>query len=426
MGKQSRRTRTVRPAVSSPSCCKKEPLTKAATAKTMPVVAPVAPQVVVDPAVQGAILRRDMQRLMAEFNSLPSSMNAQRIQTFISYCGLLEQLDPKEYTHQDYTFLKKMIKTDTNTHCNTTNTGHYQVFFRVCAWMYLAGVLHCNGHYDSQGEALQYYDNVIAACDAARETDKKRILTLHGKRATIGTFLSGQRAIAADILKRVSVPSCTLLLTCSPCGQSNSSNRSNRSSSTCRVPLMAGLICDCCGTVRPENTVFMVCGGCHMAHYCSAECQKMAWKKGTSTSNGDSAAAAAAAAGHKMFCRAKHDFRVGDVVATVDPFGDTKTGKHVRIVAPAPAPAPADPHATTATDAAATPAAPTHWLVESKQDDDDDDDEQHQSKITKIVAAKRLKRVRPGLWANLGQAELAEWEKTFQSESFDIPGLTTP
>lgn len=361
MGKQSRRTRTARPA--APSCSKE--------------VATTA--VVQDPAIQGAILRRDMQRVMAEFNSLPSSMNAQRIQAFITYCGLLERLDPKLYTHQDYSFLKKMIKTDTNH--NTTNTGHYQVFFRVCAWMYLAGVMSCNGHYDSQGEALQFYDNVIEACDSARETDKKRIITLHGKRATVGTFLSGQRAIAADILKRVSTTACTLM-TCTPTGQSSP------------VPLMAGLICDCCGKVRPENTILMQCGRCKLAHYCSADCQKKAWKE----------------LGHKTTCREKHEFRVGDVAACVDPFGDTKTGKHVRIVSPAPAADDSQP--------TEIPTPITHWVVESKQDDE--------PKITMTVAAKRLKRVRPGLWCNRGKAELAEWEKTFEAESFDIPGLTTP
>jgi hypothetical protein len=77
-------------------------------------------------------------------------------------------------------------------------------------------------------------------------------------------------------------------------------------------------------------------------------------------------------------CRKKGEFRVGDVAASMDPFGSVSIGQLVRIIAPAQN----DPN----------PQVPHKWEVESMDRSEDG------TKIKKIVRVTRLMRVRPALW----------------------------
>lgn len=80
--------------------------------------------------------REQMDRLMLEFNANQEQQQQQqnRKNTYMRYGELLEKIDSKLYTHQDYTFLKQ-----TSQMLNDDDKD--ALFYRVSSWMYLAGIL---------------------------------------------------------------------------------------------------------------------------------------------------------------------------------------------------------------------------------------------------------------------------------------------
>ena len=94
------------------------------------------------------------------------------------------------------------------------------------------------------------------------------------------------------------------------------------------LSIIPGDHCDLCGETCEalEGVKLMACAKCKQTYYCSVECQKKHWKEV-----------------HKIQCRKRGEFKVGDFAYTVQPFGSIP---FVEIVAP-------DSH------------KPHHWLVSS-------------------------------------------------------------
>jgi MYND finger len=129
-----------------------------------------------------------------------------------------------------------------------------------------------------------------------------------------------------------------------------------------------GLQCDCCSKNRGES-VFMVCGRCSLAHYCSVQCQRKAWKEH----------------GHKMVCRKEGEFRVGDVAGSSISFGILSVCHPVRLIARA------DVQEDGGDNNYST--SQSSWQVESTLEDDGNG-----AKLVKTMSSANLVRIRPVLW----------------------------
>ncbi|CAB9498707.1 expressed unknown protein [Seminavis robusta] len=75
--------------------------------------------------------------------------------------------------------------------------------------------------------------------------------------------------------------------------------------------------CDCCSEEKSIHDM-RVCGHCRVTYYCTEECQNKHWQHV-----------------HHKLCRKKGEFRCGDIVQTLEPFGSVSFGKYCQIVSPA-------------------------------------------------------------------------------------------
>ena len=80
---------------------------------------------------------------------------------------------------------------------------------------------------------------------------------------------------------------------------------------------VGGAFCDYCHKSREDflSVNFLKCGDCRLAHYCSEDCQRMAWGRG-----------------HKKHCKKFGCFAVGDDVVTARGIGPTYHAKVVEII----------------------------------------------------------------------------------------------
>ena len=142
----------------------------------------------------------------------------------------------------------------------------------------------------------------------------------------------------------------------------------------------------------------MVGGRCSLAHYCSVQCQRKAWKEH----------------GHKMVCRKEDEFRVGDVAGSSIPFGTLSFCHPVRLIARADVQEDGgdNNHST----------SQSSWHVESTLEDDGNG-----AKLVKTMSATHLVRIRPVLWCI---KKLNDWRtvvrihESMNADDDDIPNLT--
>jgi MYND finger len=230
---------------------------------------------------------------------------------------------------------------------------------------------------DAQGQALQSFDQAFASIDSLSASEKKQIVrTEQVRHTTVGALLSRLKDHFVGILKQLD--ECRIC-TWGPTGV------------YMPVAIMAGSHCDCCLKPRGES-VFMVCDRCALAHYCSVQCQRKAWKDH----------------GHKMVCRKKGEFRVGDVAGSVDHFGALGFCHPVRLQAPA-----AGVHVSSNRSS---------WQVQSTLENDSSG-----VKLVKVMPVASLVRIRPGLWNILKRDE---WEAVRENmnaagdDDGNVPNLT--
>jgi MYND finger len=247
------------------------------------------------------------------------------------------------------------------------NTKEEPVFFRALALITIGVVFF--GSVDAQGYALVHFDEAFAAIEALSDLEKQQTVRIIVENddvcttvtTTVGAILSRLQEEFVGVFQ--SMAECRIV-SLTPTG------------AQMPVAIMAGLRCECCEKPRGES-VFMVCERCSLAHYCSVQCQRKAWKEH----------------GHKMVCRKEGEFRVGDVAGSTDPFGSFGNCHMVRLKG--------------------------HVVQHRDGDDDDDNHSSNQSwhvestlekdgngvKLTKIIPSAILVCIRPGLWNALSPSE---------------------
>lgn len=325
--------------------------------------------------------RAEANRLMHEFEGYPTAnehdlWNVKRLNIMYSYFNLFTSAPKILLTDKHYEFFKKTRRSKSET-----------VLCRV--WALEALYLFSLGDGDPWADVLVYVDKSISLCKSACRRKRGHIIHLGGSVYKIGDYL--------DELREKKTFTALQEINNNLTGQGLSPDRTRIIS----VSYIAGLTCDNCRTSLEEKGVeaFQFCSSCHLEFYCSRECQRAAWKDN----------------GHKLVCRKKGQYKVGDIVTTARSFGDIFMGERRQIVAPYPVDSDED--------------NPRHWVVRTEKKTVFDMDVQvevpehfdaEQEKPFQwvqqseevgaidfaIIPAEALKRVRPVTWYLFGLAEI--------------------
>jgi len=299
----------------------------------------------------------EADRMMKEFMSIIELLNedpwnSQRLNALDSFGKIIvekilveSEPDTFDYdsTQVHIKFLKKICR-------SKTEPAFYRALaHEISGWIYLA----ISGGCDVHGEALDHFDKAIAIYESADASEKELIVSLHGDSICIGDYYEHHISY----------------ITKSVFGFHNYVKRWNLNAS---IP--AGIQCDCCAESRKDfgEEGLLQCGRCKMAFYCSVACQRKAWRE----------------EGHRLDCRKKGEFKVGDLAVVTKSTGGICSGQRVELIA-------------SVLDGVGTnDESQSHWLVREKEGDE-----------MVEVAVKNLTQVRSALWQALNAEDLAKFHR---------------
>ena len=293
----------------------------------------------------------EANRMMQKFRSLLNEdpWNSERLTAFDSFGEIV--MHPKnidyESTQEHIKFLKKIRRSKTE-----------PAFYRALAHEITGQIyLLISGAADVHGEALDHFDKALAIYESADAYEKGLIVSLHGAAICIGDYYEFH---VSYITKAV----FTL-------HEGFSFGAWGPTGCELEVAIPAGIQCDCCEESRKGvwEEGLLQCARCKMAYYCSVDCQQKAWKE----------------QGHRLVCRKKGEFKVGDVAVVTESVGGIDSGQRVELIAPV------------LDDVGTNDGSQSHWLVKEKEGDEQVE-----------VAVKSLKQVRSVLWRQMTREDLAE------------------
>jgi len=214
-----------------------------------------------------------------------------------------------------------------------------------------------SGGADVHGEALDHFDRAVAIYESADASEKGLIASLHGDAICIGDYYEFHVShITKDVF---SLHEWVSFGAWGPTG------------CELEVAVPAGIQCDCCEESRKGvwEEGLLQCERCRMAYYCSVNCQRKAWKE----------------QGHRLVCRKKGEFKVGDVAVVTESVGGIDSGQRVELIAPV------------LDDVGTNDGSQSHWLVK---------EEEGEERVE--VAVESLKRVRSVMWRQMTRDDLVK------------------
>jgi len=288
-----------------------------------------------------------MQQFMSLRNEDP--WNTQRIIAFASFLKIMVKKSEKfdyETTQVYIKFLKEIRRSKTE-----------PAFYRASAYE-TTGSLNLRRHTDVHGVVLDSYENAISIYKSADASEKGRIVCLHGNAICLGDYFESRISFITGLVFGYNEKFCVGVW--GPTGSHSAVN------------ILAGLQCECCEESRKYlgEGRLLRCGRCKMAYYCSVDCQHKAWRE----------------QGHRLVCRKKGEFKVGDVAVLTKSVGGIHSGQQVELIAPV------------LEDVGTNVESQSHWLVKEKEGDE---------RVFK-VAVKSLKQVRAAVWRTFTEKAAAQ------------------
>ena len=288
---------------------------------------------------------------MQEFLSLRNEdpWNSQRLGAFDSFGKIIMESHPDKFDYDStqvyLKFLKRIRRSKTE-----------PAFYRALAYEITAFIdLFISGGSDVHGEALDHFEKAITIYESADAYEKGLIVSLHGDAICIGDHYENRVSFITKVAFSFHEKYC--IRAWGPTGRD------------LNVAVPAGIQCDCCEESRKDigGEGLRQCGRCKMAFYCSVDCQQKAWKE----------------QGHRLVCRKKGEFKVGDVAVVTKSVGGIRSGQRVEVIAPV------------LEDGGTNDESQSHWLVKEEEGDE-----------RVKVAVKSLKQVRSVLWRPLTDRRL--------------------
>ena len=368
MGKRSRRKRPGRGAATTAGGAARTAAAAAAdtTAVAVPTLAADQHRVTV-----AERQRRNRERgepraeadcLMQKFLSLRNEdpWNFERLSAFDSLGKImLENSDKFDFESiQVYIkFLKKIRRSKTE-----------PAFYRASAYE-TTGCIDIRNGPDVHGEALDYFENAISIYESADASEKGRIVCLHGNAIRIGDYYEHRISFITKLVFSFHEKYCVGAWGPTGCDIA--------------VAVPAGLQCECCEESRKEigKERLRQCGRCKMAYYCSVDCQQKAWRE----------------QGHRLVCRKKGEFKVGDVAVLTKSVGGIHSGQPVELIAPV------------LDDLGTNDEGQSRWLVKESQSPLSPKEKKGDERVK--VAVQSLKPVRSALWRAWTKEDIAQIER---------------
>ncbi|CAB9510975.1 expressed unknown protein [Seminavis robusta] len=229
-----------------------------------------------------------------------------RVFFFFHYCNNMRLATDENYklaTEEDKRFLRGIVR-----------SADSEPAFFVAHALYLLGAIEVEQERNVDG-MCHYTNHAIMTCDAAKDEEKLRTLTILPPTAafqepryneTVADHLVALRALSVSLLQRARSDDMKQKLV-------QLYSLDQKVASAAIVP---GDQCDGCGGT--EAKPMRVCERCLRTYYCSRHCQKMHWIE------------------HQKLCRQQGEFRVGDLAITRQPFGSSRFGGVCHIVSPVP------------------------------------------------------------------------------------------
>jgi len=220
-------------------------------------------------------------------------------------------------TSRDKQFLQQILQNHQDSNSNNNNSSSNSPPIYLAHAALALGFLYKFWEHNPE-KGYFHFQESVRICNSVSDQQKKQPLPdIHPLRLTNGTTLSFSTVgdyvtyIWERANKQVEVGRAMddMFL------PSNTANGPSPDAGPSGSSCLPGKQCEGCGKVAAPDEKLLVCTRCRRAYYCSKACQIAHWKQPND--------------GHKHSCRKKGEFKKGDHVKTLQPFGITPAGTTV-------------------------------------------------------------------------------------------------